>query len=110
MKTISILGSTGSIGTQTLEIIKNFPEKFKLIGISAGTNISLLKKQIESFQPRYAAVLLEKNAKECELFIRKKGLSTQIVVGEEGLNFIASQKQDLLIAAIGAPASLIRVY
>jgi 1-deoxy-D-xylulose-5-phosphate reductoisomerase len=110
MKSLSILGSTGSIGTQTLEIIKQFPEKFNLIGISAGKNVTLLKQQIEIFKPKYASVLSNEHAKECEVFVKNKNISTQIVVGEDGLNYIASKKQDLLIVAIVGTASLKPAY
>ena len=52
MKNIVILGSTGSIGTQTLDIVRALPELFKVIGLSAGYNLTLLKDQIREFQPR----------------------------------------------------------
>ena len=52
MKRIAILGSTGSIGTQALEIIRNNPDKYKAVALSCGRNTELLKKQIEEFNPR----------------------------------------------------------
>ena len=51
MKRIAILGSTGSIGTQALEIIRNNPDKYKAVALSCGKNTELLKKQIEEFAP-----------------------------------------------------------
>jgi len=57
MKTISILGSTGSIGTQTLEIAMQHPKEFKIIGLTANSNIELLKKQIKEFRPLAVAVM-----------------------------------------------------
>ena len=51
MKRISILGSTGSIGTQTLEIVAQYPDAFQVVGIAAGSNLALLTEQIQQFQP-----------------------------------------------------------
>ena len=50
---IAILGSTGSIGQQTLDVIQNFPDRFNVIGLAGGDNIDLLSGQIEKFQPDY---------------------------------------------------------
>ena len=52
MKGLVILGSTGSIGRQTLDIVRAFPNEFKVVGLAAGLNVELLKEQIEEFQPR----------------------------------------------------------
>ena len=56
MKTISILGSTGSIGTNTLDIVQRFPEEFRVAGLTAGNNIDKLEEQIRIFKPRVVAV------------------------------------------------------
>lgn len=56
MKSISILGSTGSIGTQTLDIVREHPEQFKVIGLAAGSNITLLAEQIREFKPEIVAI------------------------------------------------------
>ena len=56
MKSISILGSTGSIGKQTLDVVKAFPDRFKVVGLSCGRNIELLKEQIAMFNPEMVAV------------------------------------------------------
>ena len=53
MKNISILGSTGSIGTQTLQVVKDFSDKFNVLGLAAGENISLLSEQILKFNPDF---------------------------------------------------------
>jgi len=57
MKKLSILGSTGSIGTQTLDIVKNNPHEFKIVGLTANKNIELLKNQINEFKPEAVAVM-----------------------------------------------------
>ncbi len=62
MKTLSILGSTGSIGTQTLEIVRKFPDEFKVVGLTCGKNTGLLKKQIKEFKPAAVAVMDEEKA------------------------------------------------
>lgn len=64
IKTISILGSTGSIGTQTLDIVRKFPKEFKVVALSCNSNIELLKKQIEEFKPKIVAVFNKKKADE----------------------------------------------
>jgi len=53
-KRIAILGSTGSIGQQTLEVVRALPDQFRIVGLAAGKNIGLLAKQIEEFRPRFA--------------------------------------------------------
>ena len=59
MKKISILGSTGSIGTQTLDVVRKNPDKFKVIAISANSSVDLLLEQIIEFKPKYVAVYNE---------------------------------------------------
>ena len=86
MKTLSILGSTGSIGTQTLDIVRKFPEEFKVVGLSCNSNIELLKKQIEEFKPKIVAVFDEAKADELkvEIPVHKgmEGLLKVAVLGE----------------------------
>ena len=62
MKSLSILGSTGSIGTQTLEIVRKFPNEFKIAGLTTNKNTELLKKQIKEFKPEAVAVMDEEKA------------------------------------------------
>ncbi len=56
MRVLSILGSTGSIGTQTLEVVRRNPEDFKVAGLACGSDIDLLYKQIEEFSPEAVSV------------------------------------------------------
>jgi len=56
MKNVVVLGSTGSIGRNALEVLSHFPEQFSLWGISTNVNVDLLEKQIRQFKPRMAAV------------------------------------------------------
>ncbi len=69
MKTLSILGSTGSIGTQTLDIVRNFPKEFEIVALSCHSNIELLKKQIEEFKPKIVAVFYEEKAEQLKVDI-----------------------------------------
>ena len=62
MKTLSILGSTGSIGTQTLDIVRKFPNQFKVVALACNSNTELLKQQIQEFNPEIVAVYDESKA------------------------------------------------
>ncbi|MFR6473510.1 MAG: 1-deoxy-D-xylulose-5-phosphate reductoisomerase, partial [Turicibacter sanguinis] len=62
MKNIYLLGATGSIGTQTLDVIRQHPDKFRLVAFSAGRNIQLTQAIIEEFQPSYVSVISEEDA------------------------------------------------
>ncbi len=73
MKYISILGSTGSIGTQTLDVIRSNPEQFRVVGLSANQNIDLIEQQIREFQPEAAALMDEQMALELKKRIGKDG-------------------------------------
>ena len=90
MKKISILGSTGSIGTQALDVIKNNRDKFKVAALSCASSIDLLCRQIEEFRPDAVAVARVEDAKavaeRCQGF--NKGL--EVFHGKEGLKTIAS--------------------
>ena len=57
MKRLAILGSTGSIGVNTLDIVRQFPERFEVVSLSAGLNTQLLKRQILQFRPKLVSVL-----------------------------------------------------
>jgi len=56
MKAITILGSTGSIGTQTLDIVTHHPDQFRVVGLAAGSNVTLLAEQIRAFKPEIVAL------------------------------------------------------
>lgn len=98
-KKIAILGSTGSIGTQALEVIEKLNDKFEIIAISAGNNIDLIKKQIEKFAPKYVSVRKEDDAEK----LKKEFPNINILFGDEGLNTIAKldEIQILLVAVSG---------
>ena len=98
MKKIAILGSTGSIGTQTLEIVRN-QEDLAVTALSAGRNIALLEQQIREFRPKMAAVWEEADAKE--LRARICDLEIPVYSGLEGLLATAEQEDaQILVTAI----------
>ncbi len=84
---ISILGSTGSIGTQTLEVCRSYPG-IRVHAISAYSNVDLMEAQIREFKPRLACLISEKAASE--LRIRVADTNTKVVSGEEGLIEVAT--------------------
>ena len=100
MKKISILGSTGSIGTQSLDVIRTFPDYFEVIGLSAGNNITLFKEQLLEFKPRYASIQNDDHASELEHFIKANDLNIVVFKGLEGLSEISSLAQDLVIISL----------
>ncbi len=85
MKNLSILGSTGSIGTQTLDIVKNNPNEFKIIGLTANKNIELLRKQINEFKPEAVAVMGNEKADEL-----KEKTDINVYSGMDGIIKIAT--------------------
>lgn len=62
MKAITLLGSTGSIGTQTLDIVATHPDRFELVGIAAGNNVELLAQQVRQFKPKIVAIRNSENS------------------------------------------------
>jgi 1-deoxy-D-xylulose-5-phosphate reductoisomerase len=82
MKHIVILGSTGSIGTNTLDIVDRFPEEFRVVGLTAGTNDEKLEAQIRKFRPAFAALANE--AAAAKLRERCAGLPVKILRGRRG--------------------------
>ena len=95
---ISIIGSTGSIGTQTLEVVDAY-SGIKVHGISAHSDIDLLEKQIRKYKPKIAAVVKEDKAKE--LKIRTADTGVKIVSGNEGVSEVATANgADLVVTAV----------
>ena len=96
MKYLSILGSTGSIGTQTLEIIKQFPNEFKVVGLTTNKNSNLLLEQIKEFKPKAVAIMDKSKIDDLLNFS-----PCQVYSGIEGLNKIAAmQEADTIVNAL----------
>ncbi|MCH3963990.1 MAG: 1-deoxy-D-xylulose-5-phosphate reductoisomerase [Clostridium sp.] len=108
MKKISILGATGSIGTQTLDVMRRDRENFKLVGISARKNVYKLMEIIDEFHPEYV-VLNEKAAYDkIKEYCSNKSLNIEILFGVEGLNTIASLEEvDIVVTSVVGIAGLV---
>ncbi len=99
MKTISILGSTGSIGTQTLDVISRHPGEFTVAALTAGANIDLLEKQVRQFRPAVAAVADEEKAQELRL--RLKDMEIRILSGMDGMiEAVTLPQTDIVVTAV----------
>ncbi|EFJ45264.1 hypothetical protein VOLCADRAFT_82431 [Volvox carteri f. nagariensis] len=83
-KRFSVLGSTGSIGTQTLDIIAEFPEKFKLVALAAGSNVQLLADQVRKFKPEMVAIRDASKIPELKEAIKDVHPQPVILAGDEG--------------------------
>jgi 1-deoxy-D-xylulose-5-phosphate reductoisomerase len=106
MKMIVILGSTGSIGTSTLDIVDRFPEEFCVAGLTAGSNDEKLEEQIRRFKPRIVA--LSDASAAARLRQRCAELPVEILAGQEGLIQVASAPEgELVISAIVGGAGLV---
>ncbi|HEY3309327.1 MAG TPA: 1-deoxy-D-xylulose-5-phosphate reductoisomerase [Desulfuromonadaceae bacterium] len=106
MKQLSILGSTGSIGVSTLEIVAAYPERFNVVAMSAGRNIELFARQIRQFSPRIAAVAFTEDVKPLQELCA--GLKVEIVGGVEGLIAVATASEtEMVVAAIVGAAGLV---
>ena len=100
MKNIAILGSTGSIGTQTLDVIRH-NDDLKLVAISAGSNIILLEEQIREFHPELVAVWSESKAKELRTAVADVTPAIKVVSGMDGLLQVATiASSDILVTAV----------
>ncbi len=105
MKKISVLGSTGSIGVNTLDVAERNPNQFKIVALAGGNNIEVLAKQINKFQPKLVSVLNPENIDP----LRKAllGTSPEILSGEEGAIAVASiEEADMVVSAIVGGAGL----
>lgn len=108
---ISILGSTGSIGKNTLEVIRHFPDRFRVIGLAAKSNVDILEEQIRIFKPHWVAVEDPQKAKllrdRLSDFSKNNG-KLEIIPGAEGMKMVASHPQtEAVISAIVGAAGLI---
>ncbi len=108
IKGIAILGATGSIGQSTLEVIALHPQKYKVIALSAYSNVELLLQQCLRFQPEYAVMVDKKSAQQLEKRLAEEGEYTiHVLSGAKSLNDMAALEQvDYVMAAIVGAAGL----
>ena len=109
-KKIVILGSTGSIGQQTLEVIRKYSNEFEVVGLSGWENTTFLKEQISFFKPKIAVVKNENTAKKLEKDLNNLN-DIKILWGIDGLVKISIlEEADIIVIAITGVASLIPTY
>lgn len=108
MKLISILGSTGSIGTQTLDIVRDHPDHFQVVGLAAGNNITLLSEQIREFKPEIVAIQNEAKLVELHEAIANLPDKPILLAGKEAICEVASYgKSESVVTGIVGCAGLL---
>lgn len=101
MRKISILGVTGSIGTQTLDVIRKSNGKLKLVGVTANTSVGRVIEILEEFNPSYVAMMDERSSQEIKSYCIEKNKSIEVLSGIEGLNKIASLDEiDMVVTSV----------
>lgn len=101
MKLVTILGSTGSIGESTLDVISRHPDVYRVFALSCNSNIEKLVKQCEKFKPDYAVVTSSESAILCSGLLSTKNIQTEVLVGIDGLNAVAvDDAVDIVMSAI----------
>ena len=106
MRKISILGSTGSIGTQALDVIRQNPEKFKVTALACGRNMDLLAAQIEEFSPQIAVIESPDDAKT----LAERYPHIEVFHGEEGLITAATCDCDMVLNSLMGMRGLVPTY
>lgn len=105
MKNLVILGSTGSVGTQTIEVANHLSSKWNILALTANNNINLLYKQARKYIPRYVVIMDNKLASDLKQLV--KDLKTEVLVGKEGLNYVAGLSDtDLVVNCLVGAAGL----
>jgi len=105
MKKLAVLGSTGSIGVSTLSIVERFPERFSVVALAAGKNLSKLKEQVNKFQPEIVSLANEKDAKALRLQL--PDFHGEILWGDTGLHAVATYPEaEMIMAALVGAAGL----
>jgi 1-deoxy-D-xylulose-5-phosphate reductoisomerase len=104
MKNILVLGSTGSIGMNTLELVRSFPDQFRVTGLTVNCKTELLEQQIEEFHPQTVVV---RDKSKAAALKQKIGNKCEVLSGDEGLVEISSRgNYDIFLSAIVGFAGL----
>ncbi len=107
VKGITVLGATGSIGVSTLDVLARHPERYRVVALSANTQIERLFEQCLAHSPRYAVMVDSSAAEQLEMKLRARGSDTEVLSGVEGLERIAALDEvDYVMAAIVGAAGL----
>jgi len=108
MKAVTILGSTGSIGVSTLDVLSRHPEQFHVYALTAHSSVDIMLQQCQQFNPDIAVMLDEQAAEKLEAAIAGTEVTTRIMSGPEALAFVASSAEtDYVVAAIVGAAGLL---
>lgn len=104
MQNLTVLGSTGSIGTSTLDVVARHPDRFQIFALTAHRQVNLLFKQCVQFRPRYAVLLDEDAAQSLRALLRDAGLTTEVLTGVAALEqvSIAPEVDSVMAAIVGA--------
>lgn len=109
MKKLSILGSTGSIGVRTLEIVAQHPERFQVVALGGGRNLKKMEEQILQFRPKVVSVLDPPSARSLRARIASK--TPEILFGEDGLTAVASHPEaDMVVSALAGSIGLLPTF
>ncbi len=104
---VTILGSTGSIGTNTLDVMARHPERFEAFALTAATQVDLLARQCLQFKPRYAVMASETHAGQLAATLKEAGSATQVLAGAAAIAQVAAEPEvDAVMAAIVGAAGL----
>src|SRR5271169_6165132 len=109
MKGLSILGSTGSVGTNVLRVVDSFPERFRVLGLSGGGNVELLAAQVARYKPKVVSVATDA-ARQALLGILGRG-SVTVGVGTEGMVEVATHgDSEMVVASAVGAVGLVPTY
>nr|WP_111980135.1 1-deoxy-D-xylulose-5-phosphate reductoisomerase [Algibacillus agarilyticus] len=107
MQKVTVLGATGSIGLNTLDVIRDNPERFSVFALTANTQVKLLAKLCAEFKPEYAVVLVDSAAIQLQSLLKAQNLKTVVLCGEQALiDVVEDQNVDTVMAAIVGAAGL----
>lgn len=107
MQRLTVLGSTGSIGTSTLDVVARHPDRFEVVALTGNSQVGLLAKQCIRFKPRYAVLLDEAAASQLRQALREAGSATEVLCGVEALEQVSVLPEvDAVMAAIVGAAGL----
>jgi len=107
MQNITVLGSTGSIGTSTLDVVARHPDEFKVVALTANTQVELMLEQCRQYKPEYAVLVDETAATKLRSLSSDAGLSVEVLGGQEALEHVAILPEvDAVMAAIVGAAGL----
>lgn len=108
MTGLTILGSTGSIGVSTLDVVARYPDRYRVVALSANRDVAGLLQQCRQFRPEYAVMADPVSARELNRQLQADGVDTQVLEGVEGLQTVAGLDQvDQVMAAIVGAAGLL---